>query len=91
MLPYTQLVHCLINGAVVIVAAVVVFDAVPLLFAAVLLPLLGAGLKSHVEQRLGQRLHVWLVLLYQEFEGHGLHIFFVQSNAQFIVWQEGLH
>jgi len=73
MLPSSQLVHCLIKGAVVAVAAVP-----------------GAVVTLQVEQRVGQVLQVWLVLLYQVFEGQGLHIFIVRSNASF-TGQEGLH
>ena len=50
----------------------------------------GAVVKLHEEQRVGQILQVWLVLLYQEFEGHVMHVWVGRSNAWF-TGQEGLH
>ena len=41
----------------------------------------GAVVKLHEEQRVGQILQVWLVLLYQEFEGHVMHVWVGRSNA----------
>jgi hypothetical protein len=49
-----------------------------------------AVVKLHEEQRVEQILQFWLVLLYQEFEGHGLHIWVGRSNVSF-TGQEGLH